>query len=59
MTENVANIHVQELDEDITPYILNNTLRCMEMGYTFIWPSGQSPFFIRQDGMLTHLVVET
>ena len=42
MTENVANIYVNELDEHITPYIVNNTppvltvgYRCMEMGYTF------------------------
>ena len=63
--ENVANIHVKEVDEDITPYILNNAppvltvgYRCMEMRYTFMWPGGQSPFLIRPDGMIIHLVVE-
>ena len=65
VTEYVANIHVKELDEGITPCILKSTppvltvgYGCMEMGYTLIWPSGQSPFFIRPDGMIIHLVVE-
>ena len=30
----------------------------MDSGYTFIWPTGQDPFFIRPDGMLVHLTVE-
>ena len=58
-------IHVKDLDEDITPYIFNNTplvltvgYRCLEMGYKVIWPSGQSPFFTRSDGMIIHLMVE-
>ena len=49
-TDNVANIHVRELDENITPYVLENTppvltagYRCTEMGYTFIWPTSQEP----------------
>ena len=65
VTEDVANVYVKELDERITPYILNNTppaltvgYRCMEMGYTFIWPTGQKPFFIRPDNMIVHLTVE-
>ena len=47
VTENVANIYAKELDENITPYILNNTpqvltvwYRCMEVGSTFIRPYG-------------------
>ena len=65
MTEDVANVYVKVLDESISPYILNNTppvltagYRCMEMGYTFIWPTGHNPFFIRPDGMIVHLTVE-
>ena len=65
VTENVANIYVHELDENITPFILNNTppvltvgYRCVETGYTIIWLHEQSPFFIRPDGMIIHLVVE-
>ena len=65
VTEDVANLHVKELGENITPCILNNTppiliveYRCMEMGYTFMWPNGQNPFFIGLNGMIIHLAVE-
>jgi hypothetical protein len=64
-TENIASIHVRELDENITPYVLDNTppvltvgSRCMEMGYTFVWPTSQDPYFIRPDGMIIRLMVE-
>ena len=63
-TENVANTHVWELDENFTHYVLENTppvltvgYRCMEMGYTFIWPTAQEPYFIRPDGMIIHLKI--
>ena len=65
VTENVANVYVKDLDENITPNVLNNSqpvltvgYRCMELGYTFIWPTGQNPYFIRPDGMIVHLTVE-
>ena len=42
VTENVANVYVKDLDENITPNVLNNSqpvltvgYRCMELGYTF------------------------
>ena len=64
-TENVANIYVKELDENITPYVLESTppvpivaCRCIELGYTCIWPTSQSPYFIRPDGMIMHLSIE-
>ena len=64
VTEDVADVYVKELDENITLYIYNNIppvltvgYRCMEMGYTFIWPTGQKPFSIRLDGMIAHLAV--
>ena len=60
-TDNIANMHVRQLDANITPYVLENTLpvltvgyRCMELGYTFIWPTAQEPYFIRPDGMIIH-----
>ena len=65
VTEYVANVYADELDEHISPYIINNTppvltvgYRCMEMGYTFVWPTGQKPFFIRPDGMIVQVTVE-
>ena len=64
-TENIANIHVRELYENITPDVLENTppvltlgYRCMELGCTFIWPTAQEPYFIRPDGMIIHLPVK-
>ena len=60
-TEHVANIYVQELEEIIIPYVLQNAplvltvgCCCMELGYTFFWPTEQSPYFIRPDGMIIH-----
>jgi hypothetical protein len=60
-TENVANIHVRELAENITPYVLENTppvltvgYRCLEMVYIFMWRTAQEPYFIRPDGMIIH-----
>ncbi|MFM7988091.1 MAG: hypothetical protein ACKPKO_53135, partial [Candidatus Fonsibacter sp.] len=60
----VAWIHIRELDENITPYLMSNAplvltvgYRCMEKGYSFIWPSGKNPYFIRPDGMIIHLFV--
>ena len=58
-TEDVANIYVKDLDENITPYVLDNTppvltvgYRCLEMGSTFVWLAGENPYFIRPDGNL-------
>jgi hypothetical protein len=54
-TDNVAHFYVKELDENITPHVIDNTppvltvgYRCMELGYTCIWPTNQSPYFIRR-----------
>ena len=65
MTEDVANLYVKGLDDNIIPYILNNTrpvltvgYQCMEIRYTFHWTSGQNPFCIRPDRMTIHMVVE-
>ena len=65
VTEDVANVYVKDQDSHISPYMLNNTppvltvgYRCMEMGYTFIWPRGQHLFFIRPGGMIVHLTVK-
>ena len=61
-TENIAKIHVRELDGNITPYVLENTppvltvgYRCIELGYTFMWPANQEPYFMRPDGIIAHL----
>ena len=47
----VANVYITELDDKITPYILDNTppvstvgCPCLDMDYLFMWPSGEAPF---------------
>ena len=42
----VCPLRIEELDETIEPYVLKNThdvlsigFRCLEKGYTFVWPA--------------------
>ena len=60
-TDEVADVTVDALHKDFTPYILDETppvlsvgVRCMEQGYSFIWPADSRPYFIRPD----HKVIE-
>ncbi len=60
----VADVQVSELDEIVSPYILEETpsvlsvgARCMHLGYSFIWLAGECPYFIRPDGYWVHLRV--
>ena len=41
-----AKAHVLE----DTPSVLSLGKRCMEQGYTFIWPSGRDPYMINSEG---------
>ena len=57
-------LRVDELDEDIEPYVLNSTpavpsvgRRCMDYGYEFRWPSGESPLFTSPKGKKVKLEV--
>ena len=40
------------------PPLMSVGLRCMELGYTFIWKSGQSPYFITPRGTVVDLIVK-
>ena len=58
-------LRVDELDEDIEPYVLNSTpavpsvgRRCMDYGYEFRWPSGEPPYFISPQGKKVKLEVK-
>ncbi|MFM7979321.1 MAG: hypothetical protein ACKPKO_08410, partial [Candidatus Fonsibacter sp.] len=60
----MAKIHVKELNENITPYVMASSppvltvgYRCMHKGYSFIWPCGKDPYSVRPDGWVTHLKV--
>ena len=41
-----ARAHVLE----DTPSVLSLGKRCMEQGYTFVWPSGREPYMINSEG---------
>ena len=40
--------HAYVLDD--TPSVMSLGKRCMEEGYSFVWPSGKMPFMITKDG---------
>ena len=40
-----------------TPAVLSMGMRCMGQGYSFHWPAGQSPIFVRPDRQVVHLQV--
>ena len=61
----VAEIDLNTLPGSITPYILEQTpsvlsvgTRCMDQGYSFVWPAGSSPFLVRPDGKAVVLKVD-
>ena len=61
----VAAMSVAEfLDEEVNPYVLDDTpavlsvgLRCMQKGYSFIWPAGEKPYYVLPDGQVVELEV--
>ena len=58
-------LRVDELDEDIEPYVLASTpavlsigRRCTDHGYPFTWPSGPDPlYFVSPQGKRVEMVV--
>ena len=61
----VAEIDLNTLPGSITPYILEQTpsvlsvgTRCMDQGYSFVWPAGSAPFLVRPDGKAVVLKVD-
>ena len=63
--DEVADLTVDALHKDFTPYILDETpavlsvgVRCMEQGYSFVWPEDSKPYFIRTDHTVIALNVD-
>ena len=48
----VFNDPVQAHVLDDTPSVLSMGKRCLDQGYTFIWPAARDPFMVDQDGMV-------
>ena len=64
-TTEVAEIYIEELGSEILPYVLKTTpavisvgQRCEDFGYSFIWISGQTPFFITPEQTQIFLEVQ-
>ena len=63
-THNVAKLVVSELEGVIklwilesTPAVLSVGYRCMNMGYKFVWPTGEQPYFVLPSGNVVVLEV--
>ena len=61
----MADVTVDALHTDFIPYILGETpavlsvgVRCMEQGYSFVWPADSKPYFIRPDHKVIELNVD-
>jgi len=57
--DTAAVISVPELYEEANPYMLRDSpavlsigLRCMEHGYQFVWPPGNTPYFVLPCGQV-------
>ena len=42
---------------DDTPSVMSLGKRCMEEGYSFVWPSGQMPFMVTKNGERIDLTI--
>ena len=56
-TREVAKCTVDSFGEEAKPFVLEQTpgvfsvgMRCMKLGYTFVWPPGKQPFMINSSG---------
>ena len=56
-TREVAKCTVDSFGEEAKPFVLEQTpavfsvgMRCMKLGYTFVWPPGNQPFMINPSG---------
>ena len=43
---------------DDTPSVLSMVKRCLEQGFTFVWPSGKAPFMIDKNGLIIKMKVK-
>ena len=56
-TREVTKCTVDSFSEEAKPFVLEQTpavfsvgMRCMKLGYTFVWPPGKQPFMINSSG---------
>ena len=41
-----------------TPSVLSMGKRCLDLGYSFVWPSGKSPYMLDADGHIIEMIVK-
>ena len=65
VARDAIDMFVKELGQNVEPYVLDTTpavlsvgLRCMEMGFTFIWPPGKNPYFVTPSKQIIQLEVK-
>ena len=61
-TREVAKYSVDSFQEEAKPFVLEQTpavlsvgMRCMKLGYTFVWPPNDQPFMVNQSGKRINL----
>ena len=52
------SVKARVLDDTDTPSVLSMGKRCLEQGFTFIWPSRKEPFMIDKDGLIVKMKVK-
>ena len=61
----VADVKLPALPDAVQPYVLDQTpavlsvgTRCVEQGYSFVWPANGKPILVRPDDNVVELKVE-
>ena len=64
-TSKMTDIQFNAFEEPVKAHVLEDTpsvismgKRCLEQGYTFIWPSGKDPFMIDGNGLMINMTVK-
>eukprot|EP00435_Cladocopium_sp_Y103_P026723 s1517_g6.t1 len=64
-TSQMTDLNFEVFDEpvkahvlDDTPSVLSMGKRCMEQGFSFVWPSGKDPFMIDNEGYIVKMKVK-
>lgn len=57
--ENVLSSNPSEMRvlED-SPLVLSMGTRCMDQGYSFVWPAGRNPYLLNEEGDMIKLKVK-
>ena len=53
--EETANVHVLE---DTPSVIISMGKRCMDHGYSFVWPSGKDPYLVDKNANIVKMVIK-